>query len=439
MAGRWPQSRFWLICVDWYPALAAAALPWSTTAVEIFLALWLVVLIPTIDAEELKKSFLRPASFLPAVLFALAVLGLLWTDVDRTGMLQGLGPVAKFAVLPLLIYHFQRSQRAEWTFIAFLVSCSALMVFSWFVYFAPALKIGTAEAPGVPVRNYIDQTQEFALCVFALLPVLANSLRKRQVMAALGCTVLLAGFASNLAIVAVARTALLYFPPLLLLFAWKYLGRKTAILFLCGVVGLVVLGFSTSTNLRQRVELSIRDYEVERHTDLATSQGLRFFYWRTSFQAIVQAPVFGHGTGSTKTVFADAAKGKEGEWANAVRNPHNQILYVAVQWGLVGAILLFAMWYAHLLLFFGRSFTHWIGLMVVTQNILSSLVNSHLFDFHEGWLYVLGVGVAGGAITGLSTRHVPIIHPRRFSRPPPTAGYAGSYFTDWLEGANRPI
>lgn len=112
MAGRWPQSRFWLICVDWYPALAAAALPWSTTAVEIFLALWLVVLIPTIDAEELKKSFLRPASFLPAVLFALAVLGLLWTDVDRTGMLQGLGPVAKFAVLPLLIYHFQRSQRA---------------------------------------------------------------------------------------------------------------------------------------------------------------------------------------------------------------------------------------------------------------------------------------------------------------------------------------
>ena len=22
--------------------------------------------------------------------------------------------------------------------------------------------------------------------------------------------------------------------------------------------------------------------------------------------------------------------------------------------------------------------------------------NSHLFDFHEGWMYVLGVGIAGG-------------------------------------------
>ena len=29
---------------------------------------------------------------------------------------------------------------------------------------------------------------------------------------------------------------------------------------------------------------------------------------------------------------------------------------------------------------------------------LTSLFNSHLFDFHEGWMYVLGVGVAGGMV-----------------------------------------
>ncbi len=36
--------------------------------------------------------------------------------------------------------------------------------------------------------------------------------------------------------------------------------------------------------------------------------------------------------------------------------------------------------------------------MVVLQNVFSSLFNSHLFDFHEGWMYVLGVGVAGGMV-----------------------------------------
>jgi O-antigen ligase len=30
--------------------------------------------------------------------------------------------------------------------------------------------------------------------------------------------------------------------------------------------------------------------------------------------------------------------------------------------------------------------------------MVGSLFNSHLFDFSEGWLYMLGVGVAGGLV-----------------------------------------
>jgi hypothetical protein len=54
------------------------------------------------------------------------------------------------------------------------------------------------------------------------------------------------------------------------------------------------------------------------------------------------------------------------------------------------------MWIAHLMLFTGSGFTAWIGLTVVAENIFSSLFNSHLFDSGEGWLYIFGVGVAGG-------------------------------------------
>ena len=38
------------------------------------------------------------------------------------------------------------------------------------------------------------------------------------------------------------------------------------------------------------------------------------------------------------------------------------------------------------------------GLVVVTQNIIGTLVNSHLFDFTPGWSYVVGVGGAGGVV-----------------------------------------
>jgi hypothetical protein len=79
-----------------------------------------------------------------------------------------------------------------------------------------------------------------------------------------------------------------------------------------------------------------------------------------------------------------------------VANPHNQTLNVAVQWGLIGVAVLYTMWWLHLRLFRSDGLAAWIGLLVVVQNIFTSLFNSHLFDFHEGWMYVLGVGVAGG-------------------------------------------
>jgi hypothetical protein len=43
-------------------------------------------------------------------------------------------------------------------------------------------------------------------------------------------------------------------------------------------------------------------------------------------------------------------------------------------------------------------------LLVAVQNIFTSLFNSHISDFHEGWMYVLGVGIAGGMVLKASSR-----------------------------------
>jgi hypothetical protein len=42
-------------------------------------------------------------------------------------------------------------------------------------------------------------------------------------------------------------------------------------------------------------------------------------------------------------------------------------------------------------------------LVVVTQNIIGSLSGSYLFAFTQGWIYVFGVGVAGGMVRRLRT------------------------------------
>jgi hypothetical protein len=66
--------------------------------------------------------------------------------------------------------------------------------------------------------------------------------------------------------------------------------------------------------------------------------------------------------------------------------------------GLLGRVLFYDPWFCHLPLFNGTSHSSGIGLLVVVQTIVSSSLISHLFDIHEGWMYVLGVRVAGAAL-----------------------------------------
>ena len=74
------RSWFWLLCVDVYPALVAACIPWSTTAVAVFMVIWFVVLLPTIEPRAFLNTLRRPACWLPLAFFALAVVGMLWAD-----------------------------------------------------------------------------------------------------------------------------------------------------------------------------------------------------------------------------------------------------------------------------------------------------------------------------------------------------------------------
>ena len=132
---------------------------------------------------------------------------------------------------------------------------------------------------------------------------------------------------------------------------------------------------------------------------------MRLEFWKKSLRFFAEAPVIGHGTGSTRGLFEQAATGPAVlAGGQVIGNPHNQTLNVAVQWGVIGVVILYAMWLLHLLLFRGDGLAAWIGLLVVLQNIFTSLFNSHLFDFHEGWMYVLGVGVAGGMVLKKSAR-----------------------------------
>ena len=134
------------------------------------------------------------------------------------------------------------------------------------------------------------------------------------------------------------------------------------------------------------------------HADLNdTSAGARVGFWKMSVKIVRDAPLFGHGTGSTQAMLAQSAMADPTAPTGAT-NPHNQVLATAIPLGLFGVALLLAMWSAHLRMFLLPGHAAWIGISVVAQNFVGSVFNSHLFDFTQGWLYVFGVGIAGGAM-----------------------------------------
>jgi O-antigen ligase len=133
---------------------------------------------------------------------------------------------------------------------------------------------------------------------------------------------------------------------------------------------------------------------------VGASSGYRLAWWKKSLEFIADAPIVGHGTGATQEMFRRAAVNDPSLEEAITNNPHNQTLSIAIQLGLVGVGLLYAMWIAQLLLFRTTELPAWIGAGVVVQNMVASLFNSQIFYFAPGWLYVFGVGVLGGMMLG---------------------------------------
>ena len=383
---------------EWLACGVAVALPWSTTVAETLIYLWLATRLLTLDTAALRQELSTAAGGLPVLLFVLAGVGMLWAQVGWPERLSGLTGFSKLLLIPLLLAQFRRSQRGHIVLHGFLVSCTVLLAVSWFLKFADmfGLRLIPGKQPGMPVRDYIAQSAEFFLCAFALLGIAAERWRAGLSVAAAGIALLAVLFLANVYVVATGRTALVVIPVLLLMFGFRHYGWKGVAGALAAAIMVFAIAWPVSSFLRLRVVQTIDDVHSYQTDNSATFTGMRIEFLKSATRFLAEAPVIGHGTGSMPDLYRRTAEGQSGAAAVASVNPHNQFFAVSVQLGLVGGAILIAMWLAHLALFRAASLVAWIGLVVVTQNIISSLFNSHLFDFLHGWLYVFGFGVLGG-------------------------------------------
>ncbi|NIK49605.1 O-antigen ligase family protein [Variibacter gotjawalensis] len=363
-------------------------------------AFWGIAFLFTLDRASVRETVRRPQAYVVLGFVALALLSVLWSEAPTwVERFKGVGPFAKLVLIVLVFIQFSRSRRGWWVLLAFLVSCTVVLIVSYAtVIFGDGRLGGRTTYYGVPVKDYISQNGQFVLCAVGLL---AFAYQRGCVSAygqAAALIALALAFLFNVFYIQTSRTALVVLPVLCIVFALTRLRAVHAAAVIGSIIVLAGAVWMSSSTVRNRVMLTFNEASAySAHSTDRSSTAERLEFWRKSVAIVQDAPILGHGAGSIPTTFARLAKG-EGLGGIVAHNAHNQTFNIAIQLGIIGVIMLFAMWITHGLLFRGESLVAWIGLAVVTQNVVGGLFNNHLFDFVHAWIYILGVGVCGGML-----------------------------------------
>ncbi len=397
----------------------AFMLPVSTSGQAIAVSIFVVLALLTLDRERLSSTLRSPQGYLPVLLFTLLLVGVLWSMQPLGAAIKWVGPYAKLLLIPLVMATGFTRREALQIGYGFLAACLILLALSWAYLLWPNGPWGWFRDPGVPVKDNAVQSECFALCAFGLAVGAIKIWRRDRQTRAIVMTVLAVLFFANIFLILFSKTGILIALALLgLLLLYDRSWPRRALIALPALF-IIALSQLVSSPAQLRREQVITDLaalsgtqenaaDAQKSASKSTAETIstssRLDFWSKAAIFVKQAPVFGHGTGSIRPLYQSMEATRPSPYGQAVADPHNQFLHVVLQVGLVGGLLLLAMWAWHARMFLGRDFASVLGLAVVLQNFIGSLFNSHLSQVTQGMLYCLAVGLLGAIVMNATTR-----------------------------------
>lgn len=374
-------------------------LPFSTSGQAIAISIFAVLALLTLDRERFVMVMRRPEAWLPVALFAMILLGVTWSIQPLSGAIKWVGPYAKLLLIPLLLGTAFTPKQAMQIGYGFLASCLIVMVLSYAALIWPTGPWTWFKSIGVPFKDNAVQSECFAICALGLAlgatRVWSDGDRRRAV--AISLLALL--FFANIFMIFVSKTGMLVAFTMVVILIIHIGGWKTS--FIVGIpIALVVAGtLAMSPGAKLRVKEITSDVQAGIKTE-NLSTAARIDFWQKAAEFVQQAPIIGHGTGSIRPLYQNLEATRPSPLGEAVADPHNQFLHTTLQVGLIGGIILLAMWVFHFRMFTGSDFGSAMALGIVCLTILGSLFNSHISQVTQGMLYCLGVGMVGSIIIG---------------------------------------
>ncbi|BBB15030.1 O-antigen ligase [Candidatus Rickettsiella viridis] len=361
--------------------IAAFALPLSTAVLEVFFIASVMCCILAGDwkkhAEVLRTNRM---ALMFLVFFALFIVCISYSVASWSEELYILSKYSKFLLGFFLFSVFSDEKTRYYAFFSFLCAATLTLLLSYLKFFGWDILHRFSGDSGV-FKDHIFTGFLLAFTSYAYALLAFSNKKWRLVFTVL---FLLASF--NVLFINLGRSGYVVFFSLLLLLSWQkfsWKGFSVAVLLSIFLLGGTLLLPSNFKDRFFTVHKEIQQYDKGKED---TSTGLRLSFYKNSLQLFFKHPWIGTGTGSFAKAYASVAK--ENEWLT--KNPHNEYLNIAVQFGLLGLIVLLALFISH----WQQSFRlPWVAKnfaqAVVVSIAVGCLFNSWLLDVTQGTFYVL--------------------------------------------------
>jgi O-antigen ligase len=370
-----------------YPAVIFAfAIPISTAMMSVFgIAAGVLSLASGNYAKKFKLTLNNRVVLLALLFFALFVIGIVYSTASFPNALYVLKKHLKLLLIPFLLPLFTEEKWRKYAVNAFLAAVMLAVFLSYVKYFQIVHIKYWEKWGGVSMfYSHIQYSFSLAIAGYLLMQKVFSHHKYRWVYA---IALALLGF--NLLFLCAGRSGYVIFYVLIILFCWQKLSWKGLPLGCLIVAILFALSFNSSPVFKTRTGLL-------NPTSLGLSAKERITFWVNSLKIIKKHPIIGTGTGSFRNEYIKVRTASQ----PMTTNPHNEYLYVAVQFGIVGLLVLL------LLLYFQwrDSFSLPTNMRMLAQAMLvaiavGSLFNSWLLDNLESNFFVLFTALSFAALS----------------------------------------
>lgn len=379
--------------------LAAFSVPFSTALTNVFVGLTLIAFVGAALADRtLLRPLRTPAALLALALLALVLAGSLWSVAPPDEVQDGMRKYTKLLVLPIALCLCWRLPGLPQRMLHWSLAGCAVLASSLYLVWLDSMptsslgwwRVGDTSDP-YAFRNHITIgiLLSFAACAAFLLATYARGARARLAWVAAGL------YFGTPILMGNGRTG--YVGLFVGLFALYLLrGRVTLLrsVLVAAAMSVLFAGvYFVSPNFKTRMDLLVTEVA---QNDATTPNGLRISFMRTGVQAVTARPLLGYGTGSFSEVYAPEAQriwGASPETARVRHQPHSEPLLLAVQFGVPGVALFFALLGAIGKAALARRdrVADGLALLLAIYGV-TSLFNSLLWDPTEAYWFLLLAG-----------------------------------------------